>query len=341
MRISPAIIGLCLAAIACGAAADPRAPCEALAVKARSLPATAWTAKLQALAPSLTLVDRTPKPTRLEKQIAAMPEVAKALYDEDGNYAVFVDQLPGAHVYLAYTVSGTLICQSPAFVKAEPGGRPRVIASPAELEGDLCWTSYARAASVFGEPALAVMDTFHSPEPAEDDVQITPWSGSRWAPSCRLKLAYRTREHLSEQFCADAGACGAIAPLAAAIAEAYRRPRKKGESFRFDPTPADEDAIQAVRGDSSPPELPTFGAKARTDYTTFAGVDYFPLTAGGERYVAAIGYGGFGWREIGDALLAVYDVRGGVARPVAGFVITRSIVGLDTASVEPAVSVGG
>jgi hypothetical protein len=346
LRTAAAIIGLCFAGIASAAAADPRGTCEQLAANARASPPAAWRAKLQALAPDLTLVERSRKESPVETQIAAMPELAKALSNEDGQYSTFVERLPRTDVYLVYTVSGTLICQSLAFVAAEPGRRPRMIASPPLLQDGLCWTSAGRAGSIFGKPAFVVTETFTVDQPARESIQITPWTGPGWGAACRLELDYRTQDRLTERFCADAAACNAIAPLAVAIAEAHRRPRKQDEPFRFDRTPIDDAAIQAARAGASQaaaPELPTFGAKAKTAFTSFSygDVDYFPLTAGGARYVAAVGYGGVGWREIGDALLAVYAVRGGVARSVAGFVVTRSIVGLRGASVEPPKPVGG
>jgi hypothetical protein len=54
----------------------------------------------------------------------------------------------------------------------------------------------------------------------------------------------------------------------------------------------------------------------------------------GVTYVGLVGVGGVGWRQIGDDLLAVYEVEDGVLQPLAGIVVKRSVVGLASATVS-------
>jgi hypothetical protein len=44
-------------------------------------------------------------------------------------------------------------------------------------------------------------------------------------------------------------------------------------------------------------------------------------------------YGGVGWREIGDSLLAIYQADGDQLKPLAGFVIAKSVTALASATV--------
>ena len=84
------------------------------------------------------------------------------------------------------------------------------------------------------------------------------------------------------------------------------------------------------------PPFSTFGAKAKTAFDSFSynDVDLFPLQLAGGRYVAAVGYGGVGWRMIGDTLVAVYSVDDDKLKPLAGFVVVKSVTGLASADVD-------
>jgi hypothetical protein len=343
------IVVLAIAAAAITTATASAAPseqlapnlCLRLAEKSRQLPSAAWSEGINALSASLQLEQEADKMTLLEKKIAALPALEESLGNESGGYRVFVERLPTTNVYLTYDVQGTADCQYLAFVAAANGQSPRIIASPVHSdEGDFCWTSSGSAGTVFGQPAFVETDGFDVAQPAVDTVKIWPWSGSGWGPGCQLRLSYQTVERLAERFCGDVAACRRVAPLAVAIAEAHRRPRKTGEPFHFGVAAPTVAAAAVARMAASLPqstttEFSTFGTTAKTRFTDFSYEDFdlFPLTVDGVTYAAAIGYGGVGWRRIGDALLAVYEIRGDQLHPVASFVIARSTVGLQAASV--------
>jgi hypothetical protein len=348
LYVKTVVLGIAATAITMAAASaapsEESAPnlCLRLVEKSRQLPSAAWSEGIEALKPSLQLKQDADEVTPLEKKIVALPAIAELLGNEGGGYRVFIERFPKTNIYLAYNVQGTADCQYFAFVAAAEGQPPQLIASPVHSdEGDFCWTSAGSAGTVFGQPAFVETDGFDVAQPAVDTVKIWPWSDSGWGLGCQLRLSYQTVERLTERFCGDVAACRRVAPLAVAIAEAHRRSRKIGEPFHFGvAAPAVATGavahIAAALPQSTTTEFPTFGTTAKTRFTDFSYEDFdlFPLTVDGVTYAAAIGYGGVGWRRIGDALLAVYEIRGDQLYPVASFVIARSIVGLQTASVE-------
>jgi hypothetical protein len=77
--------------------------------------------------------------------------------------------------------------------------------------------------------------------------------------------------------------------------------------------------------------LPTFGAKPRTEYSSYAGNHQVALVEiGGKILIARVGIGGIGWREMGDYLIAFFtdDTHG--IDPVASFVVERQNTGLQS-----------
>ena len=84
------------------------------------------------------------------------------------------------------------------------------------------------------------------------------------------------------------------------------------------------------------PPFSTFGVKAKTAFDTYSynDVDLFSLRLAGASYIAAVGYGGVGWRMIGDTLIAVYSVENDKLKPLAGFVVVKSVTGLASAVVD-------
>jgi len=78
------------------------------------------------------------------------------------------------------------------------------------------------------------------------------------------------------------------------------------------------DFSASARADVTPQEL--FGS-AYGEFTD--PVDYFPFTSRGKTYLAQIGGGSFGWRQLNGYILAAYDLTGGKLAPAAGFTLTR------------------
>src|SRR5579872_250052 len=331
VALSLSFVGVDLAR---AAGADALAPCERLSAHARGLPDSAWVKGFRALKPQLTLADRNAKPSRLEARVAGMASVKAALSDEEGGYPVHVEQL-APNLFVASVTEGTLECETFAFLKTGPGGRATIVPGPPAFS-DQCWTDSGQAGRVLGQPAFVETSDFTDPAADEQHLEITPRTGDGWGPSCRLTLNYRISFAVSERFCGDRGVCAAATPFAASIAAAHGKARSDAP-FTYGPPPskAAMELMAAARG-AIPGELPTFGAKAKTAFVGFSneGLDVFPLQLKGVTYVAAVGYGGVGWREIGDTLLAIYRAKGDLLTPLAGFVVVKSVKDLASAKVD-------
>jgi hypothetical protein len=315
------------------------APCQRLADVARGLAPGAWRDGYAALGPQRTLAKWDDKLSPLEARLAALPAVKTALADEDGGYKIFVQPLaPG--LFVASDTQGTLECQSFAFLKVGPGYDAKIVPGPPAFT-DQCWTDAGQAGRLFGQPAFAETSDFANPAADAQAVAITPWTGDGWGSPCRLTLTYRIAFALTERFCGDAAVCTAAAPMAADIAAAHGKTNAESP-FTFGPAPsADELALLDRVGGAKPDEMTTppfstFGVKAKTAFDTYSynDVDLFPLRLAGGRYIAAVGYGGVGWRMIGDTLVAVYAMDDDRLKPLAGFVVVKSVTGLASAAVD-------
>ena len=322
-------------------ALSPRdlAPCERLASQARGLPDTAWVKGYRALALRLSLPDRDAKPTAFETQLAGLASVKRALADEDGGYPVYVQQL-APNLFIASDSQGTLDCETFVFLKTGTGGAATIVEGPPAFS-DRCWTDSGTAGRVFGQPAFVETSDFTDPAGDEQHLEITPWTGEGWGSSCQLTLTYRISFAVTERFCGDGEVCTAAAPFAADIAAAHGK-APPDQPFSYGPplTQVQTDLLAKVGGgkpdEIGTPVFPTFGQKAKTAFPGYSSndVDLFPLQLKGVSYVAAIGFGGVGWREIGDSLLAIYQADGDQLKPLAGFVISKSVTGLAAATVD-------
>ena len=322
------------------AAADAGlAPCQRLAEVAHGLAPAVWSDGFGALKPQLTLAKWDDKLTPLEARLAVLPAVKTALADEDGGYKISVQQLaPG--LFVASDTQGTLDCQSFVFLKVGPGGDAKIVAAPPAFT-DLCWTDGGQAGRVFDQPAFVETSDFADPAADKQAVAITPWTGDSWGSPCRITLTYRIAFATTERFCGDFAVCAAATPLAAGIAAAHGK-ASADAPFMYGAAPsADESALlQRVGGawpdEMTTPPFSTFGVKAKTAFDTYSynDVDLFPLRLAGASYIAAVGYGGVGWRMIGDTLVAVYSVDDDKLKPLAGFVVVKSVTGLASADVD-------
>jgi hypothetical protein len=315
------------------------APCERLATQARGLPDFAWVKGFKALAPQLALADRDAKLTPFEARLAGLASVKQALADEDGGYTVYVRQL-APNLFVASDSQGTLECETFVFLKTGPNGAATIVPGPPAFS-ERCWTDSGTAGRVFGQPAFVETSDFTDPAGDEQHLEITPWTGDGWGLPCQLTLTYRVSFAVTERFCGDGDVCTAATPFAADVAAAHGK-APTDQLFSYGPplTHAQTDLLAKVGGgkpdEVATPVFPTFGEKAKTAFPGYSynDVDLFPLKLKGVTYVAAIGYGGVGWRTIGDSLLAIYRVDGDQLKPLAGFVVVKSVTGLASATVD-------
>jgi hypothetical protein len=318
--------------------------CGRLAVKARSLPASAWAAGDKALRPWLTIETPSARLTPLEDTVIQAAAVRRAI-GADGTWTVFAERLPGSTLHLAETVQGTLHCQVLAFLTATSADDVTMVPPPADGAGDdYCYTQSADLGTIFGRPAVIGHGTV-SDDSLDEDIVVTPWTGARWGPTCALHLRFKKVFTATHRFCGDEDVCRAAEAEAVAIATAFDAQSDhpaEDPTFQQDPAPtaAAREAARRVRqglvrlGDTL--EFPTFGAPPDPEGGAYAysSRTVFPLTLAGKSYIGEIGHDGVGWREGGPILLSVFSETQGVLTPRAGLVIALSNGGLAAATVE-------
>jgi hypothetical protein len=316
-------------------------PCDRLAARARQLPASVWGSdRAKALEPDLQIDSARSDLTPFEAGLVKLQPVTEAL----GEYAgppVVVDRAPGTDVYALSRFEGTLHCQNVVFLRAAPGAAARLIDGPTPGEGELCYTQSGDFGRAYGQPAWiehgAVSQTND-----DEEIEIRPWAGQGWATACRLTLKFRNAYRIAERHCGDKAVCEAAGRFALDVAAAYGRWQRRGRdvpAFAYGPAPNSQAraAVRALKHGLEPAsttEFPTFGRKMRFGYS-YEGFVLFPLMLNGHGYVAAIGHDGVGWREFDNTLLAIYSADTRPPRPLAGFVIPRSIGGLVSATAGP------
>jgi len=314
---------------------DALAPCEAVAAHVKSVAADPRVFERQRaldyealLAPII----RLPPPELADADLWAK---AMQLLGSDHGLVVEVQHVDGP-VWRAVQVAGTANCQTEQFFSVRPDGELSAIDKPA-IFGDLCWRSYRQIGRIGEQPALIVQEVREHPLLGLD-VEITPWTSGERA-TCQVTIRFNDAFHVTERFCKDGLLCRAAEPLAPKLAEALARAADGSTLPIVAPPPPDtaralaarlHDVKESIESDHlGYTMLPTFGAKPRTEYATYAGNHQVALVeTAGKTLIARVGIGGVGWREMGDYLIAFYadDMHG--LDPVASFVVERQNTGL-------------
>ncbi len=332
-------------------------PCRQIAHYAKGLKPDAWAHGDKALNPVLKIGEArsTYAPltgpgvaTPFERSLAQLPEVQEAVSDKDGSWTIFIEHLPGIHLYVAFSRQGTLHCQITAFVRAGPGEQTRLVKGPPTFEDGLCWTQSGDVAQAFGRPVFVTHGAVSQVD-VDEDIQVTPWVSGGWGMACRFGLRFRTDFHLAKRICVQRAVCEAAAPAVRNIAIAYNRMRQDDHdqpslSYGSAPTGKDAADIRAWIDKNNTalpsPDFPKFGGQQGGGFS-YSGLAMFPITLAGRTRLAVIGHEGVGWREGGNTLLAFYDLKDGSPVALAGFILPLSITGLSAAMVEKPIPVGG
>jgi hypothetical protein len=313
-------------------AADARsralAPCAALAAHVRGLAADPARFQAALAAEGGLLAPRVVIARAGDPELAARAAEAFELAGEAPQV-----QALGGGVWRVSTTDGTLRCEDDHFFRVGASGALTAVPTPAAYS-DLCYRTGRDAATVDGRPAVVEIARTDTPV-AGMDVEITPWANG-WRAACGLSIRYTEAFRVSERFCADPQVCAEGAGLAVRLATAFaRRPEGGGLTAFAPPTSprakAAAASMPAIRRGFEDPRgvLPTFGAKARTEFPEYSDTSEMVVVAvAGEPLVAQVGVGGVGWRPLGDLLIALYrpGPRGGA--PIAGYVVRREVTGL-------------
>ena len=272
------VSGALLAMSAPGASASSNpsdaAPCLAVADAARRLPSDAWAKGIEALRPTL-LIEKpwssspaggTP-PDALMSVVATAPKVREVVGDGQ-SWTIFVEHVPGTDLYDAYSLQGTLHCQSDVLIRARPGEAPGVVANPPTYKGGLCWTQSGDLGEVNRHPVF-ITHGATDPTAFDQDLQITPYKNGRWGSACRVSVTFWTTYKVAAHFCADTVACKVGESIAARAASRFGEGESHGkvvEHFSFGASPSTELASEVSKlmddkGPTTTPEFPTFGAK--------------------------------------------------------------------------------
>jgi hypothetical protein len=319
---------------------EPIAPCEAVATHVKSVAADPRAVERPEgqdyddynalLAPIISL----PPPELADGDLWAK---ATKLLGSGPDTVVEVQHVDGP-VWRAVQVAGTAHCENERFFSVRPDGGLSAIDTPA-IFGDLCWSSYRQVGRVGGRPALIEQEVREHPLLGVD-VEITPWTSSERA-TCQVAIRFNDAFHVTERFCKDQSVCLAAEPLALKMAEALARSSDGTMLATIAPPPpqqAQAVSTRLVKAKESfesdrlgYTELPTFGAKPRTKYPTYAGSPQLtPIALAGQTLIARVGIGGIGWRELGDYLITLYTGDGDDLDPIASFVVARQNTGLRT-----------
>lgn len=245
-------------------------------------------------------------------------------------WKTFAAPLDGG-VWQGYTLQGTLHCQNDWFFTVGSAGKPSLILSPPSY-GSMCWSGGRSPGRAFGEPAL--VQTYEStPTLTRATVTVTPWTGGEWASPYQIDLRFDDEFSLTERFCKKGAECKGLATTAQKLARDFAH---KEAGFAATDETRDEaidSAFGAGRVSSADHlhELPTFGAKAQTDWPTFSGFDLIAVNPSGEPLIAQVGIGGLGWRELGDLMVVFSRADGATFVPFASYVIRRDTAGLASA----------
>jgi len=261
---------------------------------------------------------------------------AKPFLEADfGDQVYEVQQVTGP-VWRAVRVAGTAECQTERFFSVRRDGGLSRIDTPAVF-GNLCWASSRRIGKVSGRSALIEQEIRVRPQLGVD-VEITPWTGGD-LKTCQVAIRFDDAFRLTEKFCADPSVCVAAEPLARKLAEAFARADDSATMTSVAPPPPEQAQALATRlvkakesfesAQFGYTELPTFGAKPSTKYSVYSGNPQVTLISlAGRTFIARVGIGGIGWRELGDYLITLYSGDGDDLGPIASYVVERNNIGL-------------
>jgi hypothetical protein len=282
----------------------------------------------------LAPIIRFPQPKLADADLWAR---AKRFLEADFGDQVYEVQQVAGPVWRAVRVAGTAECQTERFFTVRPDGGLRPIDTPAVF-GDLCWFSSRRVGEANGRSALIEQEVKVHPQLGVD-LEITPWTSGELR-TCQVAVRFDDAFRLTERFCADdPSVCVAGEPLALKLAEALARADDSTTMAAVAPPPPQQAQALAARlvkakeifegVDFGYTELPTFGAKPSTKYPIYSGSPQVTLIAlAGRTFIARVGIGGIGWRELGDYLIALYSGDGDDLGPIASYVVERKNIGL-------------
>lgn len=324
-------------------------PCDTLAAYARKVRPAEWDFKSKALEPVLHL----PGDSKGKNIPPFERRLAEADWVQDATaFNVFTQHITGTNLYLAYSVQGTMYCQSSVFARKGSHGVPDRLPNPPGQGDDgvsPCWSRSGSLATVAGVPAFVIHGTTSFYDPTER-LEVAPWTGGRWGKACAVEIRFKIDFPITERICQDEAVCAAAEPLARDIAFAYHRFRAQNKSgdFLYLVPPREEEGVISDWRSRYKSELTFPPTKTLVGGGSFGGAYHlFPLKLNGKLYLAEIGHEGLGWRENENTLLAVYDPGvtvhvdhpgtefvGYEPRVLAAFVLPVKAVGFESATVQ-------
>ena len=321
--------------------------CQILSKASRALPATSWEVRDHpALASTLAIEERrwegypaVPWIDPIEARIAASPEIVERL-SLSSMATLFIEHAPGSDLYQATTFQGTLHEQGSLFIRKTGPASFEILPTPASATGGE-WSTEEDLGVIAGVPVI-VDHGRNTSTALDEDIQLTPWTGSSFGPACRVALRFEAGYKIAARFCGDPVACRTAGEVALVIARKFGGQDRWAEGeFGFGPPPSPKAAAFAAslrdQGPRGELEFPLFAAKDEP-YRSWSGVDFtpFPYIHNGKTYTAAIGHEGVAWRAGTSLLFALYAPGGNPPAPLAGFVVKKIELKLTSATVIPA-----
>ena len=265
---------------------------------------------------------------------------------------VFLGHLPGTRVYMGGAFEGSGACVHAAFVETSRRSADpleiRTITRPQGYTGP-CIGRMSGLGKVLGTPSYVESGDVPGGSLAYF-IRVTPWTGHKWGPACKVTFHWRFRYRSKVQYCARKSLCQAAKAASAKLARryvAYQNSRRYGvhQNSAFQRravisaghvVPILEQSAMTSRGLAEVSRAwkilarqctPTaFPASMCARYPTRKGGEklystfrFFPLKLGTRLYIGGIGHLGAG-RAYPPILLSIYALPRSGQKALSGLV---------------------
>ena len=136
---------------------------------------------------------------------------------------IFLQRLPGTRVYMGGAFEGSGACVHAVFVEtSRRSSSPlevRTITKPQGYTGP-CIGRMSGLGKVLGVPSYVESGDVPGGS-LENFIRVTPWTGRKWGPACKVTFNWRYRYRSKVQYCAQKSLCQAAKAASTKLARRY------------------------------------------------------------------------------------------------------------------------